>query len=251
MLAPHEEKAVMCERPEAESPFVITCDHAGKLIPEALGDLGLGVDDRERHIAWDIGALGVARELAASLGAPLIAQRYSRLVIDCNRPPDHADLIPLSSEATDIPGNARLSNSEREVRVRTFHEPYHAVLAEVLDRRSARGLPTVFVAVHSFTPIYHGAPRPWHVGVLYGRDARFAQPLLDHFRSAGDLCVGDNEPYRIDDKDHGIPEHALGRGLANALLEIRQDLIAKSQAQRAWGERLGEALRGGLKNLDI
>ncbi len=249
MLAPHEAPAVMCERHVSDAPFVITCDHAGRLIPEALGDLGLDEAERRRHIAWDIGALGVASELAALLDAPLVAQRYSRLVVDCNRPPGHPNLVPLNSEATEIPGNAGLTEAERAARVQTIYAPYHATLEDLLTRRGARGLPSVFVAVHSFTPVFHGQSRPWHVGVLYGSDARLARPLLEHFRGAGDLCVGDNEPYRIDDKDHGIPHHAIGRGLVNVLLEVRQDLIENTDGQRVWARRLREALLGCLTHV--
>lgn len=246
MLRPHEPPPVISEREDADSPFVITCDHAGRDIPEALGDLGLGAADRERHIAWDIGALGVARSLAGALDAPLIAQRYSRLVIDCNRPPHHPDLIPVTSEGTVIAHNETVDEGERSARLESIYVPYHEALSALLDRRAARGLATVFVAVHSFTPVYHGAARPWHLGVLYGEDARFAGHLLRHFRADDTLCVGDNEPYRIDEKDHGIPAHAERRGLAHALLEIRQDLLLTEAARRDWSERLARALEAGL-----
>lgn len=249
MLRPHEAHPVIVERADARSPFVLTCDHAGRAIPEALGDLGLPAAELERHIAWDIGALGVARGLSRALGATLVAQRYSRLVVDCNRPPQHDDLIPVTSEATTIPHNAGLSETERAARVGTLFEPYHETLAALLDRRASAGLDTVFVAIHSFTPVYHGRPRPWHIGVLYGDDARYADPLLAQLRRDEALCVGDNEPYRIDDKDHGIPAHAEARGLPHALLEIRQDLVATETGQRAWSERLAAALKDALHAL--
>lgn len=249
MLAPHEPPPVICERLDSDAPVVLSCDHAGNAIPEALGTLGLHDTERARHIAWDIGALGVAREMSALLDAPLVAQRYSRLVIDCNRPPGHPQLIPPSSEATEVPGNRSLPEAARQVRTQSIYAPYHTALSDLLDGRRARGRATVFVAVHSFTPVYLGEARPWHLGVLYGSDDRLATLLLRHFREAGDLCVGDNEPYRIDDKDHGIPHHALGRGLANVLFEIRQDLVAEAGAQRAWARRLAGALQAGLSRL--
>ena len=250
LLARDEPAPVLLERAEASSPFVITCDHAGQLIPRSLGDLGVPASERERHIGWDIGALGVARELSSRLDAVLIAQRYSRLVIDCNRPPDSPELITVRSEATDIPGNRELGAGAREARLSCIYEPYHQAIREVLDARARATRATLFISVHSFTPVYLGRPRAWQVGVLYGRDARLARPVLEHLRAGGDFFVGDNEPYRIDDKDQGIPAHALARGLPNVLFEIRQDLIVRAPQQQAWGQRLAAVLRLALAELE-
>lgn len=242
LLAPDEPPAVTLERPQAGSPFVFTCDHAGRRIPRALGSLGLPEAELERHIAWDIGALGVARGLAERLDGVLVAQHYSRLVIDCNRPLDSTELITTRSEATDIPGNRNLAPSARAARIATFYAPYHAAISTLLDARAGTGRDSVFVAVHSFTPVYLGRARPWQVGVLYGTDSRLAQAVLAALRAERELTVGDNQPYRIDDKDQGIPQHALARGLPNVLFEIRQDLIASAVAQAAWSARLATVL---------
>ncbi|MEX2481561.1 MAG: N-formylglutamate amidohydrolase [Gammaproteobacteria bacterium] len=242
LLAPDDPAPVLLEQATGGAPFVLTCDHAGLAIPEALADLGVPEQERVRHIGWDIGALGVARELARVLDAPLIAQRYSRLVIDCNRPPHSADLIPERSEAVAIPANCNLADAARQARIGAIYEPYHTAIRTVLDGRAASGQETIFVAIHSFTPIYLDSPRPWQLGVLYGRDRRLAQVLLTRLGSDGGLTVGDNQPYRIDGKDYGIPEHALARGLANVLFEIRQDLITTADAQQAWASRLAELL---------
>lgn len=252
LLAADEPHPVIHERPQAASRFLITCDHAGHRLPRQLGDLGLAASDRQRHIAWDIGALGVATELARLLDAELVAQRYSRLVIDCNRPVDSKDLCATRSEATEVPGNHALSDAAREARLTEIYQPYHDTLRALLDARAAQGRDTVYVAVHSFTPVYLGRARPWHIGVLSDdSDRRLATPLLEFLRTHGDFCVGDNEPYRIDDKDQGIPVHALSRNLPNVLFEIRQDLIARDDAQRAWAQRLAACLkhaRGVLNN---
>jgi len=242
LLAPDEPAAVLVERAQGSAPFVLTCDHAGLAIPRALGDLGVPDAERARHIGWDIGALGVAREMSRQLDAPLVAQRYSRLVIDCNRPPASEELIALRSEATDIPGNRDLDATARQARIDAIYDPFHAAIESLLDSRAAAGRETLYVAVHSFTPIYLGTPRPWQLGVLYGSDRRLAEVLLAQLASDRALVVGDNEPYRIDGKDHGIPEHALRRGFANVLFEVRQDLIAAVDGQKAWGRRLAELL---------
>lgn len=242
LLGADEPPAVTVEREAAVSPFVFTCDHAGRRLPRALGDLGLPAAELERHIAWDIGALGVARGLAERLDGVLVAQHYSRLVIDCNRPLASPDLVTAMSEATPIPGNAALTPAQRAERIATFWTPYHDTLRALLDRRAAAGRPTVFVSVHSFTPVYLGRARPWQVGVLYGRDARLGRALLAVLGAQDGLVVGDNEPYRIDDKDQGIPVHALARGLPNVLFEVRQDLIADATGQAHWAAVLAEAL---------
>lgn len=244
LLAADEPRPVIHERAQAASPFFLTCDHAGHLLPRSLGDLGLSAPDRQRHIAWDIGALGVTRELSRLLDAELVAQCYSRLVIDCNRPRDSAELCAERSEATEVPGNRALGAAEREARLREIYTPYHDTIRARLDARAAEGRDTIYVAVHSFTPVYLGRARAWQIGVLSADgDRRLATPVLDFLRTHGDFCVGDNEPYRIDDKDQGIPAHALARGLLNVLFEVRQDLITQDSAQRAWGQRLAACLK--------
>src|SRR4051812_24250091 len=154
------------------SPFLLTCDHYGRLIPGALGDLGVPASELERHIAWDIGIAGVAEALSKQLDAHLIAQRYSRLVIDCNRPPEAPSSIPRISEATAISGNEDIGREAAETRRRSIFDPYHRRISDAIDRRIRQSLPTVLVSLHSFTPVYAGVARPWHVGALYHRDTR-------------------------------------------------------------------------------
>ena len=239
LLGSDEVPPVREENPAGRSPFLLTCDHYGRLIPSALGDLGLPAGELERHIAWDIGIAGVAGQLSKHLDAHLIAQRYSRLVIDCNRPHDAASSIPLMSEATAIPGNENLGHDAAEARRRQIFDPYHRRITEVIDARLRVGLPTVLVALHSFTPVYAGVARPWHIGTLYHRDTRLPPLLLKLLREESDLVVGDNEPYAVSDEtDYGIPVHGEARGLMNTGIEIRQDLIADPAGQQQWADRL-------------
>jgi predicted N-formylglutamate amidohydrolase len=193
----------------------------------------------ERHIAWDVGIAGVAEQLSTALDAHLVAQRYSRLVIDCNRPPGAPSSIPLVSEATMIPGNDGLTHEAAEARRQLIFEPYHRRIAEIIDARLYAGLPTVLVSLHSFTPIYAGIARPWHIGTLYQRDTRLPPLLLKLLRGESDLVVGDNEPYAVSDAtDYTIPVHGEARGLPNTGIEIRQDLITDGPGQTQWAERL-------------
>ena len=193
----------------------------------------------ERHIAWDIGIAGVAEQLSMALNAHLVAQRYSRLVIDCNRPPDAPSSIPLISEATMIPGNDGLTREAADARRQLFFEPYHRRITEIIDARLRAGVPTVLVSLHSFTPVYAGIARPWHIGTLYQRDTRLPPLLLKLLREESDLVVGDNEPYAVSDAtDYTIPVHGEARGLPNTGIEIRQDLIADGPGQTQWAERL-------------
>jgi predicted N-formylglutamate amidohydrolase len=233
-IAPvHEDNA------EGRSPFLLTSDHYGRLIPRVLGDLGLPKSELARHIAWDPGIAGVADALAKHLDAHLIAQRYSRLVIDCNRPPQAPSSIPLISEATVIPGNDGLPRAAAETRRRQIFDPYHRRIAEVIDARLRDSIPTVLVSLHSFTPVYAGIARPWHIGALYHRDTRLPPLLLKLLRREADLVVGDNEPYAVSDEtDYTIPVHGEARGLMNTGIEIRQDLIADQAGQKQWADRL-------------
>jgi len=225
------------------SPFLFTSDHYGQLIPRQLGDLGLPASEFERHIAVDVGIAGVAGRLSDHLDAHLIAQRYSRLVIDCNRPPHVASSIPLISEATTIPGNEGLSRAAAAVRRRAIFDPYHRAIGAVIDRRLRDGTATVLVSLHSFTPVYAGIKRPWHIGALYHRDTTLPPLLLRALKSEGDLVVGDNEPYAVsDDTDYTIPVHGEARGLINTGIEIRQDLIADPSLQQQWADRLARIL---------
>jgi predicted N-formylglutamate amidohydrolase len=232
------------ENAAGRSPYLLTCDHYGRLIPRVLGDLGVPASEMERHIAWDIGIAGVAEGLAKRLDAHLIAQRYSRLVIDCNRPPCVGSSIPVISEATAIPGNEGLTRAAAEARRQSIFDPYHRRIGEIIDRRLREGVPTVLVSLHSFTPVYAGVARPWHIGTLYNRDTRLPPLLLRLLRAKGDLVVGDNEPYAVSDEtDYTIPVHGEVRGLMNSGIEIRQDLIADRAGQQQWTDRLARIFR--------
>jgi predicted N-formylglutamate amidohydrolase len=242
LLAPDEPAPFVIERGDAASPWFLTCDHAGTRVPRGLGDLGVNEADRLRHVGWDIGALDLARALAMRLDAVLVHQPYSRLVVDCNRPWASAQLVPERSEDVVVPGNRGLDPAARRARYDAIHQPYHDVIRRLLDARRDAGRDTVYLAVHSFTPVYHGEPRVWPVAVLYGADTRLADGLIAALAAGGDLAVGDNEPYRIDAEDYGIPVHGLGRGLANALLEVRQDQLADPAGVAEWAERLAICL---------
>ncbi len=232
----HEENAA------GRSPFLLTCDHYGRLIPRGLGDLGLPETELVRHIAWDIGIAGVAEALSKQLDAHLIAQRYSRLVIDCNRPPAAPSSIPRISEATTIGGNEGLARDAAEARRAAIFDPYHRRIDEVIAQRLRDGVPTVLVSLHSFTPVYAGIKRPWHVGTLYQSDTRLPPLLLKGLRAQGDLVVGDNEPYAVSNEtDYTIPVHGEARGLMNTGIEIRQDLISDRSGELQWAQRLADA----------
>ena len=239
LVGPDEVPPVLEHNASGASPFLLACDHYGRLLPSALGDLGLSEDDLTRHIAWDIGIAGVAEQVAHALDAHLVAQRYSRLVIDCNRPPGVPNSIPIISERTTIPGNEGLTPQAAEARRRANFDPYHDRLSEVIDARRRAGQPTVLVALHSFTPVYDGIERPWHVGTLYHRDRKQPPLLLEALRAAPGLVVGDNQPYAVSDlTDYTIPVHGEAGGLINTGIEIRQDQNAKADNQRERAERL-------------
>ncbi len=233
--------------PDGRGPLALICEHAGRAVPAALGDLGIAAEAFDRHIAWDVGAAGVARRLSALLDAPLALQPYSRLVVDCNRPFDAPDAIPAVSDGTAIPANAGLPDAARRARFDAIHAPFHAAVGGMLDRRAG---PTALVMIHSFTPRLRteGVARPWALGVLHFRDDRLARALMaEALRLRPGLSAAFNEPYGCDDlSDYAAPVHGEGRGLPYALLEIRNDLIADASGQADWAGFLAEALTAAV-----
>jgi predicted N-formylglutamate amidohydrolase len=243
LLTAAEPPAFAVDHERGASRFVIVADHASNRIPQQLAQLGISDAECERHIAWDIGASAVSTQLGAALDAVVIRQSYSRLVIDCNRALGAATSIATISEATPIPGNVGLTEVERDHRAREIFQPYHDRIAVELDRRLTLGQSVTLVAVHSFTPVFHGVARPWHCGVLYNRNPHFARKLLELLRQEDGLVCGDNEPYSLsDDTDYTIPVHGERRGLPCVEIEIRQDLIATAAGQCAWAARLARLL---------
>lgn len=231
----------------ADARVVVVCDHAGNEFPDGYGTLGLPPQQLVRHIAYDIGAAAVTLGLAARLGAPAVLSRYSRLLIDLNRGLDDPTLIMRLSDGAIIPGNRMLDAAERDKRIRLFYEPYHQAIDRTLDHCLAAGAPPLLLSIHSFTDTWKGVRRPWHAAVLWDRDPRLARPLLDALAAPGDIVVGDNEPYHGRLEGDCMWQHGTGRGIAHAIVEIRQDLIGDADGQAAWTERLAaiiEKLRG-------
>jgi predicted N-formylglutamate amidohydrolase len=250
LLSADEPAPVRVLHENGASDFVLTADHAGKLIPARLGNLGVAAADLDRHIAWDIGIAGVTERLATALDATAASQTYSRLVIDCNRDPSWPSAVPLISEFTEIPGNANLTDSERSLRAAEIFRPYHDRIAALIDHRTAAGRRTVLVAMHSFTPVFKGEPRAIEVGVLYWRRTKLADIMLELLRAEKDLTVGENAPYALtEDSDYSIPFHAERRGLEHVEIEIRQDLIASPEGQAAWADRFARLLTEALPRL--
>ena len=226
--------------PGGGSRFLLIGDHSGNLVPAALGDLGVTAKERARHIGWDIGIEGLGRLLAERLDAVFVRQRYSRLVIDCNRDPASPGAMPEVSDQTPIPGNVGLDAEARASRIAEIHAPYQAAVAEALE---ASGDDVVLVALHSFTPAMAGAARPWHLGILHaGHNDAFAKALLDWLEQNAGAPVGDNEPYRMDTTDYTVPRHAFAAGLPYVEIEVRQDLLSDAVGI----ERIADLLADGL-----
>ncbi len=228
------------------SRWLVTCDHASNRVPEAIARHGLGIaeSDMERHIAYDLGAAGLTRALAAQLDAPAILTRFSRLVIDPNRGEDDPTLLMQLYDGTVIPANRNPSSAEVERRMALLYRPYHQALASLAARQQG----TIILAIHSFTPGLRGRPpRPWQVGVLYSHlDPRLSQPLIARLRADPGLCIGDNQPYSGHLPGDAIDRHALQTGRHNTLVELRNDLIATAASQQHWADVLVPALVAAL-----
>ena len=229
------------------SPIVLVCEHASNHVPAHLNRLGLNAADLERHIAFDIGAAGVARALSGLLGAPLIMQRFSRLIYDCNRPPESAGAMPEVSEVFDIPGNKNLTSGERLARTQQVCRPFHHALETFLDQRAAARVPTALVSIHSFTRAYKGQRRAVDLGLLFDRDDRLAQRLIN---AAPGFDTRFNEPYGpADGVMHLMNLHGAPRSLHHLMIEIGNDLIEKGSDQEKWAERLAAPLADAAQSL--
>lgn len=233
------------ERLRGRSQFLLIADHAGNYVPQRLGDLGISSADLNRHIGIDIGIHGVSQRLSSLLDAPYVFQRYSRLVIDCNRTPGNPMSVAPVSDSTHIPANQDLTPEVIAQRQDEIFWPYQKAVARQIEAMRNTSAPPVVIAMHSFTP-KHGdypAPRPWQIGVLFNRDDRLARSLISLLECEGDLMVGINQPYAVEDHvDYAIPVHCEKGGLIHAELEIRQDLIGTADGQAAWAERLARLL---------
>jgi predicted N-formylglutamate amidohydrolase len=246
LLGEGDPEPVIVSNPGFAGPCVIVCDHAGRAIPASLGRLGLPDEAFDQHIAWDIGAGAVGLFLGEILGAPVVRQAYSRLVVDCNRAPGRPDTIVEMSDGVTITGNVGLSRAEAQQRLHEIHAPYHAKIAEVLDARRAAGVHGVILSIHSFTPRMNGHDRPWRFGVLHEGDSPLSKAMLETLRAEPDLMVGDNEPYAMDGIDYTVPLHARGRGLDYLELEIRQDLISELEGQEQVASFLAPQIQKAL-----
>ncbi len=242
LLAPDEGPAV--EIREGSGAFVVVCEHASNRVPKALGTLGLSPAHLERHIAWDPGAAELTAGIAGRLGGTTVTQRFSRLVIDCNRDPGDLDAVATFSEDTEIPGNVNLPPEDFQDRVAALWSPFHAALEHLLDRRRVARRMTGLVTVHSFTPVYRGVSRPWHVGIISTTERALADAMLAVLRRDKQLVVGDNQPYSSKDRvDYTIRRHGRDRGLPHVMIEVRNDLLRAARDITAWAERLTDALR--------
>jgi predicted N-formylglutamate amidohydrolase len=228
---------------DAGAGILILCDHAENAIPTAFDRLGLDEQDLHRHIAYDLGAAAVAERVAERLGAPAILSRFSRLLIDPNRGLDDPTLLMQITDGLIVPGNVGLDAAALQWRIDTYYTPYHQAIARAVDKAIALGKPPVIVSVHSFTQAWKGVHRPWGVGVLWDKDPRLALPLLEALRAIPGIEVGDNVPYSGQLKGDTLYRHGTLRGLAHALVELRQDLILGPEGQSEWAARLATVLR--------
>lgn len=250
ILAQDEPHPLEIHNAGGQSDFLLICEHAGRLVPRAYGDMGLSETDLQRHIAWDIGAKDVATTLSAMLDAPLFTQRYSRLVCDCNRQPGVHDFTPARSEDTVIPANVDIGEAERKARAEAIFWPFHDAVASALDRRAAEGRRTLLVTIHSFTPVFRGVDRPWEIGVLYKRDPAFAPAVGEWLKRNTDYCVGINQPYSVgDETDYAIPVHGEKRGLPCVEFEVRNDLIRTPENAAKWAQTIAGAIRAAKETL--
>jgi predicted N-formylglutamate amidohydrolase len=230
----------------AAGTIIFLCDHAANDVPHELGTLGLIQSDFAAHIAYDIGAAGLTRGLADRFAAPAILARWSRLVIDLNRGADDPTVVMKLSDGRIVPGNRAADRTEIAERIARYHAPYHEAIAARIAAARVQGIVPVLVSIHSFTPIWRGTARPWHIGILWDKDGRLAKPLMARLQREPDIVVGDNEPYSGELQNDCLYRHGTMNGLAHVLIEVRQDLIADETGIVRWAARLEHFLRDAI-----
>lgn len=237
---------------DGSAPFLLTCDHASNALPLGYGSLGIAPEKMFEHIAWDVGAAAVTRQLSMMLDAPAILGGTSRLFVDLNRYPDDPTAVATRSDGVHVTGNEGLDTAEHAHRME-WHSRYHSELENQLDRLRSQGNqkpPIIFI--HSFTPVFANHRRPWHVGVLHNHDSPLSGHLLTELQKDDRLVVGDNKPYSVDEpRSYSIFQHAIEQGREYIALEIRQDLIENISDAESWGEMLEPPLRRALENIGI
>ncbi|WFU85822.1 N-formylglutamate amidohydrolase [Rhizobium sp. CC1099] len=248
ILSEADGDCVGIERPHGKSPLLVICEHASRALPEQFGNLGLSEEALNSHIAWDPGALAVARGISTALDATLVFQRFSRLIYDCNRPPESPGAMPEKSEIYAIPGNQSLSAKERQARTEALYLPFHDAVSRLVKDRQAQGQETVIVTVHSFTPVYNGKERAIELGILHDADSRLADSMLAGAADAPLYKTERNEPYGPEDGvTHTLILHGLSNGLRNVMIEVRNDLISDDAGQGVMADYLTGLLQQGLE----
>ena len=247
-----KESAALVENRSGKSDLILVCEHAGKMLPEAVGSLGISKEVMETHIGWDIGAAALSRQLSRLLDSPLILQRYSRLVYDCNRSFDAIDAIVVHSDDVFIPGNAELNSDLRRQRFELVYEPFYESINAIVQERIAAGTSPVIITIHSFTPIYKGRERRIELGVLHDKDTRLADSLLSNAAKQSDYLAERNVPYSADDGvTHTIVTHGINNRLHNVMFEVRNDLIADEAGQTRWASRLASLITLALGDMSV
>jgi len=235
---------------DGDRRFLILCDHASNYIPPELDGLGLAPSELERHIAYDPGALPVASRIADSLGCPLVASQFSRLLIDPNRGLEDPTLVMKLSDGAIIPCNARVDpfqdKAQWQARVAQFYTPYNQAIEAAIAAAKADGIAPMIMAIHSFTPIWRGEPRPWHTAVLWDKDDRLKRVVDAYMADFPDICYGDNTPYSGRLKEDCLYRHGTQNGLAHVLMELRQDEVADAAGQDKWAAHMVAILQRGV-----
>lgn len=252
ILTAAEGAAVTVENATGRSPVLLVCEHASLRMPALLGTLGLSAEALKAHIAWDPGALAVARRLSASFDAALVFQNFSRLAYDCNRPPESPDAMPTVSEVYEIPGNRDIDPVERQARIDGIYRPWQRTLTETIAARKAAGRETVLVTIHTFTPVYKGVARDVEIGILHDRDSRLADAMLTRATQQRDCRIERNQPYGpADGVTHTLVEHGVANGLLNVMIEIRNDLVRDEAGQAQISDLLEALVSGSLAEKNI
>jgi predicted N-formylglutamate amidohydrolase len=243
LIGPGDPPPFMTYNDHGQAPVLLVADHASPFFPAAMNQLGLADWVLEQHVAWDIGSDRLTHFLADALDAPAVLAGFSRLIVDPNRKLDDPTAFIEISDGIAIPGNIDLDEEQKALRVQSFFNPYHGMIARRIEEFGQRGVVPALISIHTCTPVFDRIVRPWHIGIMWDTDPRIAVPLIEHFSASPDICIGDNEPYSgKHPHDFTIDHHAEPAGLPHVGIEVRQDLVTDDQGARKWAGILHTAL---------
>jgi len=223
--------------------IIISCEHAGNTVPEEIAPILSGCSAVvNSHEGYDIGALEIAKGMAAALDSPLFYHTFTRLAIDVNR--------SLTNPHCFSRYTAGLSTAKRNVLRYSYYYPYRQKLLEALEEMISRTKSVIHLSIHTFVPILKGEVRTADIGILFDPSRAGEKDLAMRL---GNALEKHSSSMHI---KYNYPYTGISDGIASAMrkifngveyrgieLEINQQLCTTTVKQKECVEMLAECFR--------